>query len=101
MLPLVRPSFLLLAHRADLRLNKTVLSHLYASSGLGKLYIRLKAFPGGRSRLGAGARRLDSAKPLRINIDLAGSGEIASDSRHNVQFKLLSNKVLDVLMPSS
>ena len=41
--------FLLLNHPNNLRLGKTALSHASALSGLGRLYIIVKAFPGGRS----------------------------------------------------
>ena len=43
-----QPGFLLLDHPNNLRLGETALSHSSAPSGLGRLYIRLRAFPGGQ-----------------------------------------------------
>ena len=44
-----QPGFLLLYHPDDLRLSETALSHSSAPSRLGRLYIRLRELPGGRS----------------------------------------------------
>ena len=66
-------------HPDDLRLGKTALSHASALSRLGRLYVRLRAFPGagtnagrppglgGRCRPGTrlGCRFLDKAQPVR------------------------------------
>ena len=43
------PSFLFFDHPNNLRLGETALSHASAPSGLGRPYIKARAFPGGRS----------------------------------------------------
>ena len=66
-------------HPDDLRHGKTALSHASALSRLGRLYVRLRAFPGGSSHVGRsrgfgchcrpgmrhGCRFLDKAQPVR------------------------------------
>jgi hypothetical protein len=42
---------LLFDHPDDLRLSETALADASAPSGLGRLYIRLRELPGGRSQL--------------------------------------------------
>ena len=44
-----QPGLLLFDHPDELRLGETALAHASALSGLGRLYIRLRELPGGRS----------------------------------------------------